>query len=433
MQVVLKQETKECTAKQHSIPSRGSIYPKREVPKNQFYTDPNNPTGREFSTCFNCRKHQHKSNVIYRAKKLENAKTKYESLSSEEHKTHFYCSEERHDTFSGHLYPKYKIPLDEFRKEPGNIHSELFKQCAGCRRAKAINDTYYMNQRKEIANNQGLFHCIGCRTNIKDEERGLNIDGSKSIYCPDCKEASTIRSSNIMNSYNKIKLEMIESYQCSCYKCKRIYLQPDGDSIIVQQFETYLKDDSNRYITFNNREYLSSVFIYYVKHLLELSVTALDHLDEEEQRSRGLLLPGEIFIPKKSEVSQLQSESAMRLETRKCQLLCIKCHVEETIRREEIHENNSPYNKNRPLFLMKLAYITELKSKGCSSCRYINTDLLRFFETNHINPNDKRFTIGYSMRDLNISFESFVQEVHKCEILCAFCHKMLTKSKLEME
>ncbi len=123
-----------------------------------------------------------------------------------------------------------------------------------------------------------------------------------------------------------------------------------------------------------------------LKNELELSILQFDHLTENEQRHMGSLLPGEIFIPKKKIVTKLTSNSARKLEALKCQLVCGKCHMLETIRRESGKKHNA-----RPLLeRKKLLYSQKLKSKGCEICHYQNTSLLRFFDFDHINPSDNR-------------------------------------------
>lgn len=136
---------------------------------------------------------------------------------------------------------------------------------------------------------------------------------------------------------------------------------------------------------YENNKYTSKDFIN--KHVkdIEWDILQLDHLTEKEQRERGMLKDDEIYIPKKQMVSKLSSLSAMKLEALKCQLLCVKCHLKETISRESGRYILSKSHAERD----KLSIVNELKLTGCSICGYMNTDLPRFFYFDHIDPSLK--------------------------------------------
>ena len=72
----------------------------------------------------------------------------------------------------------------------------------------------------------------------------------------------------------------------------------------------------------------------------------------------------------------------------------------------------------------KKVYIQQVKARGCEVCGEKEICCL---ELHHIDPKTKRINIGrfnsYSLADLR-------QEVRKCIVLCANCHRKLHGGKL---
>lgn len=63
--------------------------------------------------------------------------------------------------------------------------------------------------------------------------------------------------------------------------------------------------------------------------------------------------------------------------------------------------------------------IHELKVNGCAICGYNKCDNALSFH--HVNPLDKKFQITY--RALSYTTERFINEINKCILLCANCHR----------
>jgi hypothetical protein len=64
------------------------------------------------------------------------------------------------------------------------------------------------------------------------------------------------------------------------------------------------------------------------------------------------------------------------------------------------------------------SFVTRVKLKyGCCKCGYNKCSNALHF--NHLNPEDKEFTVGAMMR---YSLDKIKNEMRKCEILCANCH-----------
>ena len=74
--------------------------------------------------------------------------------------------------------------------------------------------------------------------------------------------------------------------------------------------------------------------------------------------------------------------------------------------REASKKQNEKYN----------LLIVEWKSKGCQKCGENRTHLI---DAHHVDPSKKDFSIGTSMRGLDIT----QKELEKCIPLCSNCHK----------
>jgi hypothetical protein len=67
--------------------------------------------------------------------------------------------------------------------------------------------------------------------------------------------------------------------------------------------------------------------------------------------------------------------------------------------------------------------IDKIKLKtGCSICGYKNHPVALDFD--HLNPLEKSFTIG--AKYTSVAFDSLMDEIKKCRVLCANCHRIET-------
>lgn len=176
-------------------------------------------------------------------------------------------------------------------------------------------------------------------------------------------------------------------------------------------------------IIYENIEYLCREFIVNNRHNLEIEILEYDHLTEKELRNSGKLLEDEIYESKKANVSQIGSEKTMRKEVLKCQLVCHECHVYATIAREKGGKKLANNHK------LKYDYVCQLKSKGCVLCGYINIEIPRFFDMDHINPAEKKFGISKKIAN-KLDFETFKSECDKCRVLCRYCHIIHTRNQI---
>jgi hypothetical protein len=222
-------------------------------------------------------------------------------------------------------------------------------------------------------------------------------------------------------------LEFIFESQVSCQKCECIFLKPFDDGYICPRFSTY-EDNRIRYLNFDGERYNVKDFLNVFKDYLELRIIQLDHLTEEEQRDRGILQPDEKYIPKVRNVSRMSSKHAIKLESMKCQNLCAKCHLEETIDREI----GITYNSRSHLEREKLEYVNQHKinNLGCAICKIWNSNLTRFFDLDHIDPSNKRESVSRMIKDSQFTLRDVIDECKKCRVLCRHCHIIHTSKQL---
>lgn len=405
--------------------SVGSQYPRGSVPEHLFRKNPEDPKSALFKTCIHCRTYHKKAGRRHLDKHKELASAQEDTNDKSEFR---YCLRSGHGTLSKSPHPQHKVPIALFRKEANNPKSKLHKWCSDCRSDKVGRDNKKNAEKKEVAESKGLHYCFVCQREIKHEERYKNLDGSLGSTCISCGERSNRHTIEFRQTYNRIKREVIEKNQASCSKCKCLYFNPVGDSISAVKLETYLHVDGDRHVTYNNVSYTVIEFLSQTKQYLELSVIDFDHMTEDEQRGSGLLSEDEVFIGKRKLISKVHSEHEMKLELLKCRPLCVKCHVEETMRREdeqraELGKGKSEKTKKN---LLKLAYVNNLKLAGCVACGFKDRRLPRFFHLDHIDPSSKIEGISKMVTTAACTLNDLKEEIAKCRILCGHCHRIHT-------
>jgi hypothetical protein len=392
------------------------IYPKNKVPRKLFEIE---NTDNLTKTCLNCRNH----NILQPKIKEIEIDEYYETIDDEcEVMT---CLSKKHDNT---IYPKNKVPVKFFIKYPNIPNSPLTKNCEKCRKKRAEEHEEQRKNSALKAEEKGLFYCISCDSTVKHSERGINIDGTLAANCTSCHDKRSENNKILKQFFIKLKHEYVQKYQSCCYLCNKIYIYNND---ILTPIETILEGNI-RYIEYNNIIYYVNDFINEYSSIINVDMLHFDHLSETEQRERNIIKPDEPFLNKKDQVSRMSNEIKMRFEASKCQLLCGKCHVIETIRREdekriEKHGNINPI-KITGSNAIKRDYVDKLKKQGCSVCNHVDTNLLRFFHFDHIDPAlkiDNITTMIYG----KYSFEQLVTEINKCRIVCLHCHVVHTQTQ----
>ncbi len=390
-----------------------SIYEKDKVPASHFRKDASDPKSEIYKFCCDCRKYYNdKRNEVITT--LKNKKLENENF--------ICCPSQKHDKASH--YPREEVPKEMFRKYPEDSRSPLFDNCSDCRNHSNRLNTESKKKRIESIDTDSFF-CNGCNQPHFNTNRATNLDGSISASCISCKSRNLNNKHETKNILKMVKLEFIYKNECSCQKCKNVYLKSENRLSVVE-IPTYEKDGV-RYIKYQNVEYISREFLAKFEEFLELRVLEFDHLSEKEQRDRGLLKENDVYVPKKSSVCDLMSEDSIRLESLKTEVICSRCHVEETIRRKI---------SNKPLNIAsqeKMDYVNNLKRKGCSCCGFYDTNLHRFLEFDHLDPHEKIDCISKMVKSNDYNLQDVISETDEkiTRILCRFCHALHTSFQIQ--
>src|SRR5258708_38585782 len=96
------------------------------------------------------------------------------------------CSCDSHGS-GGSSYPRRKVPIKLFRKEPDNPKSILYKSCANCRVYINGRNTKSYKIRLAIAIENGNKQCCRCRKEMDKTEQSTNEDGTLGTLCIPCK------------------------------------------------------------------------------------------------------------------------------------------------------------------------------------------------------------------------------------------------------
>lgn len=230
-------------------------------------------------------------------------------------------------------------------------------------------------------------------------------------------EYARIHGQYMSKVYKDIQKEFMNRNECSCEKCNSIFIN-EGNKYVIE-LPTY-EIDNLRYVDYKGNRYLSKDFLRDYENLLELRILEFDHLDENEQRERGIIGENEEFIKKIDSVSAMRTEYSMRKDSTITQILCCKCHLIVTILRES--ENKRAHGS-----IKKRNYVNNLKhASGCVTCGFNDINLLRYLEFDHLDPQIKIANISEMMQNYKYTLEELIEECKKCRILCRSCHKLYT-------
>lgn len=414
------ENTKAC--KGDHAPHYGSPYPKDAVPESKFEKEPSAKNRTPYATCDSCRTWDKARKKKYRQNHKNNAAEATDRI--KKGLSEFgYCINFSHGGAYPSIYTRDKVPVDMMRKIKGNENSELYLYCDDCRAGSTAEQAGRLDIVKAEAIKKGEILCTTCNQAMgPDRKQATNLDGSPSACCEPCKVIQFNKSDQKVSTINKVKTDTMKRNQCSCLVCKSVYVKPSVGSITVVRYDTY-EIDAIRYMDINGIRYKVDYIIDMFSHLLELRILDFDHLTEKEQRDRGILKPGQPYVPKIDQVGNFNTEHGMIVEALKCQLICVRCHILQTMARESGEDR---YNDMTLLARQKLDYVNSLKSAGCSCCGHIEPNFLRFFDMDHLDPDTKVSGIFQMIKDPNYTFEDVVIECAKCRVLCKFCHRIHT-------
>ena len=299
----------------------------------------------------------------------------------------------------------------------------LLLDCSDCRGKQCEISNKRKNKIKVKAYKNGNFFCSSCNKEKLLTENAPHLDGTQSATCKSCKINKKKEGIALRENYRDVKYQIMIRNGSSCEECNRIFLYSNSKLI---KLDTKLRK-SSRYVVYEEVKYLTLDFIVNHKELLEMDVLEMDHLSEQEQRERSILKENDEYIPKKKPVSVLSSRKAMNKEAKKCQLLCSECHVKASIKREK----GVTDDKLSIIRKQKRDYVNKIKQKGCIICGYINLDLLRYLDLDHINPESKIKSLSQMVIKDNYTLEEVKEECLKCRVLCRMCHTLHTREQIK--
>jgi hypothetical protein len=108
-----------------------------------------------------------------------------------------------------------------------------------------------------------------------------------------------------------------------------------------------------------------------------------------------------------------------------------KNHEKELARRKEVR--STPEYKEymrgyaRQHYLKRKARLDELKTGGCSICGY--NEHPSCLDFHHLDPSKKEW---YSMQLMNRNFDVAKEEIAKCVLVCANCHRLIHAGVLKV-
>jgi hypothetical protein len=121
---------------------------------------------------------------------------------------------------------------------------------------------------------------------------------------------------------------------------------------------------------------------------------------------------------KESRLSKImqQSWNIIKKEVDKCVILCRRCHSIKHKSSENISDKKSRNNK---IILLKF-----INKNNCEECNWEGHSCA--LEFHHRDPNEKEFMLSkirsnLSLQDLEIQI---INEINKCQLLCANCHQL---------
>jgi 5-methylcytosine-specific restriction endonuclease McrA len=130
-----------------------------------------------------------------------------------------------------------------------------------------------------------------------------------------------------------------------------------------------------------------------------------------------------------SKCNNPQEESCFSWKSISKKLLKAQCKTcdslyGKTLNKERVSKRNTGNNQNRKLRRLELRkkMLDFLSCRNCLICGEADPVVLEF---DHIDPSQKDFSISVGIVKV-FSWERILEEINKCQILCANCHRRKT-------
>ena len=122
-------------------------------------------------------------------------------------------------------------------------------------------------------------------------------------------------------------------------------------------------------------------------------------------------------------VHENYSLESIKKEIAKCELVCVLCHKARTYDRLMIKFNKP---EKSPAYVRNKQFLFEAKSKPCQICNMTYRPCQMEFD--HIDRENKSSCVG-TVSGTGCSIERIKEEIEKCQLLCALCHRRKTKTE----
>lgn len=147
-------------------------------------------------------------------------------------------------------------------------------------------------------------------------------------------------------------------------------------------------------------------------HKYHYSQMDFDHVNQDDKR-----LP----ISKMS----LMGQESIEKEVRKCRVVCVNCHRDETQKQPNCATVKNP--KKKSLTAAKNLLILLKDGKICMDCE--NPHPYWRLDYDHDPKKGKTLTIS-AMKNGGYTEKAIMEEIKKCDLVCANCHRMRTWNRM---
>ena len=299
------------------------------------------------------------------------------------------CAYEGHRA-SGSVYPRARVPTALFADK----HStKLLKYCIDCRQHNQKIKRRFEKRRRETLStaNPGQRLCGTCM--------GLLVAEETKKTCGGCRARSFVNHYDSKAIQRMVMTERIQKMGHCCRVCQKVFIRAEKGFDVL---------DSLANVAFESIEFRNLEF---------------DHLSREEQIAQH----GEYFGPKTNGVSTKRSYATIKHESMKCQLVCLRCHVKETLRRFP-----GTFKMSRVALAKKaFADAAKLAAAHCGDCgEPVDPDLLTYYEFDHVDPRTKVIAVSQMYDCGDYSLDDIKAEIAVCRVICKFCHRCRTKEQM---
>jgi hypothetical protein len=285
---------------------------------------------------------------------------------------------------------------------------DMSLKCNECRSKKRkIDQDFFTRKRQAIVQSPETHKmCTGICSNILPFSKFK--DNNKT--CIKCCEKRNKQFAKRKDDAIKAKQMYPESQLC--IGCYHLYPTEDFVTDIKQKNGNYCKECRAR--TFERQDVVADKLLEMKQNSkcvdcgeTNIKLLEYDHINPEEKYCN---------VGNCRSIKKLESESSI------CQVRCIICHI-----RRSKQQFSYKLNETKPGY----SYIDECKREigGCQLCGWYDEDLLEALHFDHIDQSTKLNGVS-RLASLSQDTEVIKEEIRKCRLTCAHCHKLHTIEQL---